>query len=63
MSAHGDQDTDLVKGIFLVHGEYNVQKAFVSKLELKGFKSIEIPAMHQEYELGQVTTNEKVIAA
>ena len=71
MSAHGDcddlcrfissQDSDGVKGIFLVHGEYSVQKAFVSKLELKGFKGIEIPTIHQEYEL--VNANEKVKAA
>ncbi len=57
MSAHGDtddlcrfisgQDTEKVKGIFLVHGEYEVQKAFTERLELKGFKNVEIPAMHE----------------
>ncbi|HEV7620335.1 MAG TPA: MBL fold metallo-hydrolase, partial [Flavisolibacter sp.] len=61
MSAHGDcddlcrfissQDTDKVKGIFLVHGEYNVQKTFSAKLELKGFTNIEVPGHHQDFEL------------
>ena len=61
MSAHGDtndlshfigcQNADEVKAVFLVHGEYAVQQAFAARLEVKGFKHIEIPAMHQEYEL------------
>jgi metallo-beta-lactamase family protein len=61
MSAHGDcddlcrfiscQDTEKVKGIFLVHGEQAAQKAFSSKLEAKGFKNIEIPVLHQSFEL------------
>jgi metallo-beta-lactamase family protein len=61
MSAHGDtddllrfisnQDPDKVKTIFLVHGEYAVQKAFVDRLGLKGFKNVEIPEQHQQYDL------------
>ncbi|MGZ3852629.1 MAG: MBL fold metallo-hydrolase [Flavisolibacter sp.] len=61
MSAHGDtddllrfisnQDADKVKTIFLVHGEYAVQKAFVDRLALKGFKNVEIPEQHQQYNL------------
>jgi len=61
MSAHGDcdeltqflscQDPEKVKKIFLVHGEYNVQKEFTTRLELKGYKGVEIPEPHQEFEL------------
>jgi len=61
MSAHGDyedllhfvacQDPNLVKQIFLVHGEYNVQQNFADKLKEKGFKHIAIPQYHQEYEI------------
>lgn len=67
MSAHGDtddlirfissQDPEKVKKIFLVHGEYEVQQAFASRLELKGFRDVEIPAQHQAYEL-----NDEVVA-
>jgi metallo-beta-lactamase family protein len=61
MSAHGDtndlshfigcQDAGKVKTVFLVHGEYDVQQSFAARLELKEFKQIEIPSLHQEYEL------------
>jgi metallo-beta-lactamase family protein len=61
MSAHGDtddlsqflsnQNMEKVKGIFLVHGEHAVQKAFADRLSLKGFGRIECPAQHQEYQL------------
>ncbi|MEI6946309.1 MBL fold metallo-hydrolase [Paraflavisolibacter sp. H34] len=71
LSAHGDctdlcrfisgQDPARLKGIFLVHGEYAVQKAFATKLEGKEFKQVEIPSLHQEYELGE--TKEKEQAA
>lgn len=67
MSAHADtdelsrflgsQDPAAVKGIFLVHGEYEVQKAFAARLELKEFRNIEIPAQHQSYHLGKEQTN------
>ncbi|MCX6206836.1 MAG: MBL fold metallo-hydrolase [Bacteroidetes bacterium] len=58
MSAHGDyedlcqfiscQDTQQVKTLFLVHGEYDVQKDFAKRLERKGFKDVEIPDLHEE---------------
>jgi metallo-beta-lactamase family protein len=61
MSAHGDtdeliqfvsnHDTEKVKAIFLVHGEYEVQKTFAGRLQLKGFQHVEIPAQHQQYDL------------
>ena len=61
MSAHGDtddlvqflsnQDPAKVKGIFLVHGEHEVQKAFAERLTTKGFKRVECPNQHQSYPL------------
>jgi metallo-beta-lactamase family protein len=58
MSAHGDyedlcdfvacQDSKQVKKLFLVHGEYEVQQTFRSKLLKKGFVNVEIPSLHQE---------------
>ena len=61
MSAHGDindlmqfmsnQNPEKLKGIFLVHGEPDVQKKFTEKLATKGFRRIECPALHQEYTL------------
>lgn len=64
MSAHGDtddlvrfisnQDSEQVKTIFLVHGEYNVQKTFCDRLQLKGFQKIEVPSQHQEYDLSEL---------
>ncbi|MDQ0107915.1 metallo-beta-lactamase family protein [Chitinophaga terrae (ex Kim and Jung 2007)] len=60
MSAHGDyedlsqwlacQDPKEVKKLFLVHGEYEVQKIFKKWLFKKGFLDIEIPERH--FELG-----------
>ena len=62
MSAHGDyedlcqwlacQDPKLVQKIFLVHGEYDVQQEFKSRLIRKGFQDVDIPELH--YELGLV---------
>ena len=62
MSAHGDyedlsqwlacQDKNQVKTIFLVHGEYEVQKDFQQRLLKKGFAFVEIPEMHSEVGLG-----------
>ncbi len=62
MSAHGDyhdlsnflscQDPKLVKKLFLVHGEYEVQLDFKNKLIKKGFLDVEIPDRHQEIGLG-----------
>jgi metallo-beta-lactamase family protein len=60
MSAHGDyedlsqwlasQDPRKVKRLFLVHGEYDVQQDFKSRLLRKGFMDVEIPERH--YEIG-----------
>ncbi len=60
MSAHGDyedlcqwlscQDQQQVKKIFLVHGEYEVQKNFKQRLIKKGYADVEIPEQH--YEIG-----------
>jgi len=59
LSAHGDyedisqwlscQDPRLVRKLFLVHGEYEVQQQFRERLLRKGFKDIEIPEQHQQY--------------
>ena len=61
MSAHADsddlcnylscQDPEKVKQVFLVHGEYEVQKQFSAKLERKMYRNVTIPAHHQEFEL------------
>jgi len=62
MSAHGDyqdlsqwlacQDPKLVKKLFLVHGDYDVQLDFKNRLISKGFADVEIPARHTESGLG-----------
>lgn len=61
LSAHGDyadllkfiscQEPSKVKTVFLVHGEYNVQKIFSEKILAKGFPKVEIPERHQEVHL------------
>jgi metallo-beta-lactamase family protein len=58
MSAHGDyedlsqflscQDPKLVKKLFLVHGEFDVQNDFKERLLRKGFTDIQVPELHQE---------------
>jgi metallo-beta-lactamase family protein len=58
MSAHGDyedlcqfiscQDTQQIRTLFLVHGEYAVQQDFAKRLERKGFRDVEIPDLHEE---------------
>lgn len=58
MSAHGDyedlsqwlacQDKKQVKKLFLVHGDYDVQLDFQNWLIGKGFKDVEVPALHSE---------------
>lgn len=60
-SGHGDynemiqfldcQDKELVRNVFLVHGEYEVQKSYKDKLIAAGFRNIEIPAVGEEFEL------------
>ncbi|MBC7904520.1 MAG: MBL fold metallo-hydrolase [Gemmatimonadaceae bacterium] len=61
MSAHGDyndlsnflscQDPEKVKKIFLVHGEYEVQKELIKKLVTKGFEQVYTPDLHEEFTL------------
>jgi len=61
MSAHGDyndlsqflacQNPANVKELFIVHGEYDVQQEFQRRLLKKGFKDVQIPALHQVFGL------------
>lgn len=61
MSAHGDyedmcqwlacQNPQAVEKLFLVHGEYEVQQHFKSRLIHKGFRDVEIPTLHQEIDI------------
>jgi len=61
MSAHGDyedlmqflacQTPDLVKQVFIVHGEAKVQDHFAEKLRKKGFKEVHAPEMHESFDL------------
>jgi metallo-beta-lactamase family protein len=61
MSAHGDyddlcqflacQDLSAVKTLFLVHGEYEEQVSFRSRLLNKGCRRVEIPALHEEFSI------------
>lgn len=58
MSAHGDyedlcqflacQDSSMVKQLFLVHGEPEVQEDFKMRLLRKGFTDVQIPSRHEE---------------
>ncbi len=58
-SAHGDRtemtdflkNQDRVKKLFLVHGEYDTQKAFASLLRKNGRSDIEIPRLSQSFDL------------
>jgi len=62
LSAHGDygeisqwlacQDPSLVEKLILVHGEYDVQEAFKTRLIRKGFRDVLIPALHETIGLG-----------
>ena len=61
MSAHGDyedlmqflacQNPELVKQVFVVHGEAEVQDHFAERLRKKGFKEVHAPEMHESFEL------------
>ncbi|MDB5195883.1 MAG: fold metallo-hydrolase, partial [Flaviaesturariibacter sp.] len=72
LSAHGDcddlcrfistQDAEKVKAIFLVHGEYEVQQAFTTRLEVKGFKNILVPDHHEQVDLNSNTKKESKAA-
>ncbi|HUX55455.1 MAG TPA: MBL fold metallo-hydrolase [Bacteroidales bacterium] len=60
-SGHGDyremieflgcQNKDALGKIFIVHGEYEVQKVYVNTLQKEGYTGIEIPAKGMEYEI------------
>ena len=60
-SGHGDykemidflrcQNKSAIEKTFIVHGEYETQKKYVSELLKEGFKNIEIPAKGQEYRI------------
>jgi metallo-beta-lactamase family protein len=60
-SGHGDykemisflscQDKSAIAKTFIVHGEYETQKKYVTTLQTEGYKNIEIPAKGQEYDL------------
>jgi metallo-beta-lactamase family protein len=62
MSAHGDyddlcqylscQNPALVIQLFIVHGEEEVQLEFQERLRKKGFNDIQVPHMHEEFNLG-----------
>jgi metallo-beta-lactamase family protein len=45
------QNANLVKNIFIVHGELEVMYEFQRRLSKKGFKSVQIPKMHQLFNL------------
>ncbi len=59
MSAHGDyndlcqflscQDPTLVKTLFIVHGEEEVQLEFQKRLEKKSFRDVRVPHLHEEF--------------
>ncbi len=58
MSAHGDyedlcqflacQNPKAVEKLFIVHGEYEVQREFKKRLIKKGFLEVEVPELHSE---------------
>jgi metallo-beta-lactamase family protein len=60
-SGHGDyremkefllcQQPEKIKKTFLVHGDYEVQQSYSIELKNAGFKTIEIPAPFEEFEL------------
>jgi metallo-beta-lactamase family protein len=60
-SAHGDyddicqffscQNIAAIKHLFVVHGEYDVQKEFKKRMLKKGFNLVDIPALHQSFNL------------
>lgn len=60
-SGHGDykemisflgcQDKNILQKMYIVHGEYETQKKYVSTLQAEGFKMIEIPVKGQEFEI------------
>jgi metallo-beta-lactamase family protein len=61
MSAHGDyndmirfllpQHTNEVKKVFLVHGEVESQLIFAKKLQNLGFEDINVPKLHEDFNI------------
>ena len=61
MSAHGDyndmlhwlsaQNPEQVQTVFLVHGEFEVQQSLASRIRNKGYKQVNIPEIHEEFEI------------
>jgi metallo-beta-lactamase family protein len=45
------QDKKAIQKLFLVHGEYEVQKKYMETLKQAGFKNIEIPERGQVFEI------------
>jgi metallo-beta-lactamase family protein len=45
------QEKSAISKMFIVHGEYETQKKYVTTLQNEGYKNIEIPAKGQEYEI------------
>jgi metallo-beta-lactamase family protein len=45
------QDKNSIAKMFIVHGEYETQKKYVSTLTAEGYKNIEIPVKGQEFEI------------
>jgi metallo-beta-lactamase family protein len=45
------QEKNGLEKTFIVHGEYETQKKYVSELQKEGYKNIEIPARGQEYSI------------
>ncbi|MBA2745364.1 MAG: MBL fold metallo-hydrolase [Flavisolibacter sp.] len=70
MSAHADaddllrflgcQDPEKTKKVFLVHGEYDVQQAFIARPNLRGFEDVEIPGLHQQFDLTSSGLSQKI---
>jgi metallo-beta-lactamase family protein len=46
-----DNQKDTLKNLWLVHGDYDVQKTFQKTLQGKGFRGVEIPALSEEYDV------------
>lgn len=60
-SGHGDyremmaflscQDRELLRGLFLVHGEYESQQFYSERLKEAGYRNIQIPTLGESFEL------------
>jgi len=47
----GCQDNQQLRGLFLVHGEYESQQFYKNELEKEGYPTVEIPSWGDEFEL------------